>query len=126
MDLDFLIMLNDLEFQTAGRRLQYEITSISFLENSWSSFSELIVLNSTSKIFFFDGFFDEFMKGFNPMEVHQNNFLLQANKMLDGLEGKDCDLTTLEEAKLNLRITMAAKKSWMEKKIVMLDKEDLQ
>lgn len=53
MDLDFLIMLNDLEFQTAGRRLQYEITSISFLENSWSSFSELIVLNSTSKIFFF-------------------------------------------------------------------------
>ena len=82
MDLDFRIMLNDLEFQTAGRRLQYEITSISFLENSWSSFSELIVLNSTSKIFFFDGFFDEFMKGFrifserffNLLNVSGDNF----------------------------------------------------
>lgn len=67
----------------------------------------------------------EYMKELDPMEVHQNNFLLQANKMLDGIEGKNCDLTTLEEAKLNLRVTLAAKKSWIEKRIIMLDKEDL-
>ena len=59
-----------------------------------------------------------FMEGKKPMEVHQNNFLLQANRFLDGIEGKACDLATLEEAELNLKVVLAAKKSWREKKII--------
>ena len=61
-----------------------------------------------------------YMEGFNPIEVHQNNFLLQAEKILDGLEGKECDLATLEEAKLNLKVVFAAKQSWLEKKIISI------
>ena len=62
-----------------------------------------------------------YMEGFDPMEVHQNNFLLQAERMLDGLEGKECDLATLEEAKLNLKVVFAAKQSWQEKKIISIE-----
>ena len=61
-----------------------------------------------------------FMEGKNPMEVHQNNFLLQANRFLDGYEGKNCDLATLEEAYLNLKVVLAAKSSWKEKKIIKI------
>ena len=63
----------------------------------------------------------DFMQGLDPMEVHQNNFLLQAERILDGLEGKECDLTTLEEAKLNLKVVFAAKQSWLEKKIISIE-----
>ena len=62
----------------------------------------------------------DYMKGQDPMEVHQNNFLLQANRFLDGYEGKDCDLATLEEAYLNLKVVLAAKLSWKEKKIIKI------
>ena len=62
----------------------------------------------------------DFEKGLDPMEIHQNNFYLQANSMLDGLEGKVCEAATLEEAKLNLKVALAAKKSWNEKKIISL------
>ena len=61
-----------------------------------------------------------YMEGLDPMEVHQNNFLLQANRILDGLEGQECDLATLEEAKLNLKVVFAAKLSWQEKKIIKI------
>ena len=60
----------------------------------------------------------DYMQGLDPMEVHQNNFLLQAERILNGLEGKECDLATLEEAKLNLKVVFAAKQSWQEKKII--------
>ena len=63
----------------------------------------------------------DYMQGLDPMEVHQNNFLLQAESILDGLEGKECDLATLEEAKLNLKIVFAAKQSWLEKKIISIE-----
>ena len=63
----------------------------------------------------------DFMQGLDPMEVHQNNFLLQAERILDGLEGKECDLTTLEDAKLNLKVVFAAKQSWLEKKIISIE-----
>ena len=63
----------------------------------------------------------DYMAGLDPMEVHQNNFLLQANRILDGLEGQECDLATLEEAKLNLEVVFAAKKSWQEKKIIKIN-----
>ncbi len=62
----------------------------------------------------------DYMKGQDPMEVHQNNFLLQANRFLDGYEGKDCDLATLEEAYLNLKVVLAAKLSWQDKKIIKI------
>ncbi len=63
----------------------------------------------------------DYMEGLDPMEVHQNNFLLQANRILDGLDGKECDLATLEEAKLNLKVVFAAKQSWLEKKIISIN-----
>ena len=63
----------------------------------------------------------DYMQGLDPMEVHQNNFLLQAERILDGLEGKECDLATLEEAKLNLKVVFAAKQSWQEKKIISIE-----
>ncbi|MDA7544326.1 Gfo/Idh/MocA family oxidoreductase [Alphaproteobacteria bacterium] len=62
-----------------------------------------------------------YMEGFRPLEVHQNNFLLQANNILDGFEGKSCELATLEEAKLNLKVVLAAKQSWLEKKIISIE-----
>ena len=61
------------------------------------------------------------MQGLDPMEVHQNNFSLQAERILDGLDGKECDLATLEEAKLNLKVVFAAKQSWLEKKIILIE-----
>ena len=61
-----------------------------------------------------------YMEGKNPLEVHQNNFLLQANRFLDGLEGMECDLATLEEAYLNLKVVLAAKLSWKDKKIIKI------
>lgn len=64
----------------------------------------------------------DFMKGLDPMEIHQNNFSLQANSMLDGLEGKICEAATLEEARLNLKVALAAKQSWNEKKIISIIK----
>jgi len=63
----------------------------------------------------------DYMQGLDPMEVHQNNFLLQAERILNGLEGKECDLATLEEAKLNLKVVFAAKQSWQEKKIISIE-----
>ena len=63
----------------------------------------------------------DFMKGLDPMEVHQHNFSLQASSMLDGLEGKLCEAATLQEAKLNLQVALAAKKSWDEKKIISIE-----
>jgi predicted dehydrogenase len=62
----------------------------------------------------------DFMKGLDPMEIHQNNFSLQANAMLDGLEGKICEAATLQEARLNLQVALAAKQSCNEKKIISI------
>ena len=62
-----------------------------------------------------------YMEGLDPMEVHQNNFYLQAISMLDGLEGKFCNAATLEEARLNLKVALAAKQSWNEKKIISIN-----
>jgi 1,5-anhydro-D-fructose reductase (1,5-anhydro-D-mannitol-forming) len=63
----------------------------------------------------------DYMNGLDPLEAHQETFLLQANRILDGLEGKECDLATLEEAKLNLKVVFAAKQSWQEKKIISIE-----
>jgi predicted dehydrogenase len=61
-----------------------------------------------------------YMDGLVPTEAHQARFTLQANAMLDALDGKPCWLATLEEARDNLRVALAAKQSWLEKRIVRL------
>lgn len=60
----------------------------------------------------------DYMEGLSPMEAHQARFAVQANAMLDALEGKPCDLATLEDAHQNLIIALAAKQSWIEKRII--------
>jgi predicted dehydrogenase len=61
-----------------------------------------------------------YMEGLVPTEAHQARFRLQANAMLDAIEGKPCWLATLDEARDNLRIALAAKQSWIEKRIIAL------
>jgi predicted dehydrogenase len=62
----------------------------------------------------------DYMDGLVPTEAHQARFRLQADAMLDALEGKPCWLATLDEARDNLRIALAAKQSWLEKRIIAL------
>ncbi|MBK8086327.1 MAG: Gfo/Idh/MocA family oxidoreductase [Devosia sp.] len=62
----------------------------------------------------------DYMDGLVPVEAHQARFRLQANAMLDAIEGKPCWLATLDEARDNLRVALAAKQSWLEKRIVSL------
>ncbi len=64
---------------------------------------------------------DDFMDGLVPTEAHQARFAIQANAMLDALEGKPCHLATLEEARLNLMVALGAKRSWTDRTIVSLD-----
>lgn len=63
----------------------------------------------------------DYMEGLNPVEAHQARFTMQANAMLDAVEGKPCHLATLEEANVNLKLALAAKRSWTERKIITLD-----
>jgi predicted dehydrogenase len=61
------------------------------------------------------------MDGLVPTEAHQARFTLQANAMLDAIAGKPCHLATLEDARQNLMIALAAKASWRDRIIVSLD-----
>ena len=61
------------------------------------------------------------MAGLKPMEAHEARFALQANLFLDAVEGKPCHLTTLDEARKNLRVALAAKESYETKRIVVLE-----
>lgn len=63
----------------------------------------------------------DYMEGLVPIEAHQARFTMQANAMLDAIEGKPCHLATLEDAHLNLRLALAAKRSWDERKIIALE-----
>lgn len=62
----------------------------------------------------------DYMDNLSPIEAHQARFTMQADAMLDAIEGKACHLATLEEAHLNLRLALAAKQSWSERTIVKL------
>ncbi|MBF0679839.1 MAG: Gfo/Idh/MocA family oxidoreductase [Devosia sp.] len=62
----------------------------------------------------------DYMDGLVPTEAHQARFTIQANAMLDALEGKPCHLATLEEARLNLMVALGAKRSWTDRTIVSL------
>lgn len=61
-----------------------------------------------------------YMDGLVPTEAHQARFKLQANAMLDAIEGKPCWLATLNDARDNLRVALGAKQSWLEKRIIPL------
>ncbi|WP_306118966.1 MULTISPECIES: Gfo/Idh/MocA family oxidoreductase [unclassified Roseitalea] len=63
----------------------------------------------------------DFMDGLAPMDAHQARFAMQANAMLDALEGKPDELATLEEARLNLALALSAKRSWHERRFISLD-----
>ena len=63
----------------------------------------------------------DFMEGLVPMAAHQERFAMQANYMLDGLEGAPCHLATLDEALINLRLALAAKQSWDERRIIQVE-----
>ncbi|PXA96223.1 hypothetical protein DMC47_18105 [Nostoc sp. 3335mG] len=62
----------------------------------------------------------DYMDGLVPTEAHQARFAIQANAMLDAIEGKPCHLATLEEARQNLQIALAAKSSWRDRVIVSI------
>ncbi len=62
-----------------------------------------------------------YMDGLKPMEAHEARFSLQANRMLDVIEGTPSQMATLEEARANLRVALAAKQSDREKRIIRLD-----
>lgn len=61
-----------------------------------------------------------YMDGLVPTEAHQARFRMQADAMLDALDGKPCWLATLDDARENLKIALAAKQSWLEKRIISL------
>jgi predicted dehydrogenase len=63
----------------------------------------------------------DYMDGLVPTEAHQARFTIQANAMLDAIEGKPCHLATLDDARLNLKVALAAKRSWTERKIITVD-----
>jgi predicted dehydrogenase len=62
----------------------------------------------------------DYMDGLVPTKAHQARFTLQANAMLDALEGRPCHLATLEDARQSLQIALAAKSSWQDRTIVSL------
>jgi len=63
----------------------------------------------------------DYMDGLVPVDAHQARFTIQANAMLDAIEGKPCHLATLEDARQNLMVALAAKQSWLDRTIISLD-----
>ncbi|MEM7446437.1 MAG: Gfo/Idh/MocA family oxidoreductase, partial [Pseudomonadota bacterium] len=62
----------------------------------------------------------DFMDGLVPTEAHQARFTMQANAMLDAIEGKPDILATLDDARTNLMVALAAKRSWQERRFIDL------
>lgn len=62
----------------------------------------------------------DYMDGMDPMDAHEARFALQADMMMNAAEGQPCHLATLEEARTNLRVALAAKESYETKKIIQL------
>jgi predicted dehydrogenase len=92
------------EFIGTKGNLQLEHSTLSFADDDSGSFKDS----------------RNFMEGLVPTESHQARFRMQADAMLDALEGKPCWLATLDDARENLKIALAAKQSWLEKRIISL------
>lgn len=63
----------------------------------------------------------DFMEGMVPMQAHQARFTIQANTMLDALDGKPDPLARLGEARTNLAVALAAKRSWIDRRFIDLE-----
>ncbi len=62
----------------------------------------------------------DYMEGMTPLEAHENRFRMQADMMLDTIEGRPDHLSTLEDARLSLLMALAAKESYKTKRIVAI------
>lgn len=93
------------EFIGTAGNLQLEHSTLTFADDDSGSVKES----------------RNYMDGLVPTEAHQARFRMQADAMLDALDGKPCWLATLEDARENLKIALAAKQSWIEKRIVSLE-----
>ena len=63
----------------------------------------------------------DFMEGLQPQLAHQARFEKQAALLLDFLDGEECHLCTVEEAWQNLKVALAAKAAWRERRVVRVD-----
>jgi predicted dehydrogenase len=62
----------------------------------------------------------EFMDGMSLPEAHEARFRLQAERFMAACEGQPDNLTTLDQARDNLRVALAAKDSYLTKRIIQL------
>ncbi len=62
----------------------------------------------------------QFPAGADPLEIHEARFALQANLFLDTVSGEKTPLTTIEEARENLRVALALKESWRRRAFIRL------
>jgi predicted dehydrogenase len=93
------------EFIGTMGNLQLEHSTLTFADDDSGTFKES----------------RNYMDGLVPTEAHQARFRMQADAMLDALDGKPCWLATLDDARQNLRIALAAKQSWLERRIISLE-----
>jgi len=56
----------------------------------------------------------------SPMEVHESNFIRQAHDFMNVVDGEDGPMCTLEEARENLRVCLAAKESYRTRRIIRI------
>jgi len=59
-------------------------------------------------------------RSMTPMEIHESLFAQQASDFLDALEGRPDLMCTLEEARENLRVCLAARESYRARRIIEL------
>ena len=62
----------------------------------------------------------DYMAGLAPMEAHEARFRFQADMFMDAVDGQPDHLATLEDARDNLRVALAAKESYETKRIIQL------
>ena len=63
---------------------------------------------------------EEFVAGKDAMEIHESMFAVQAGAFMDAVDGKPDRLSTLEEARDNLAVCLAARESYTTKRIIEL------
>ncbi|EAR52726.1 YisS [Oceanicola granulosus HTCC2516] len=92
------------EFIGTGGNLQLDHATLSFADDDSGHWSQS----------------RDFMEGMVPMQAHQARFTIQADTMLDALDGRPDPLATLPEARTNLALALAAKRSWQERRFIDL------
>jgi len=92
------------EFIGTAGNLMIEHSTVKFADSDAASWAES----------------HDHMDGLAPTAAHQARFTLQANTMLDALDGRPDTLATLEDARQNLDVALAAKRSWAEHRFITL------